>query len=128
MHDLGSQILGMYAEIAGYGGVFGDAIEHGAYNPYQLIRDRTLTEFERTGVGVAVLVYLATGIDNATWDAALQDQGPPLRRLIREGLLDDQPLVRAAATAFFESEADFLDSLRRVFDGVVRPRLAARPR
>ncbi|WP_165251947.1 hypothetical protein [Paludisphaera soli] len=97
------------------------------HNPYQLIRDPTLSEFERTGVAVAVLVHLATGIDNATWEDAFMDQGRRLRLLIRDGLLDEPRQVRSAAASFLESEAAFLDSLKRVFDRVVRPHVEAPP-
>lgn len=126
MLDLRFEILRMYADIADYeGGNFGDGIGHGEYNPYQLIRDPALTEFERTGVSVAILVYLNTAIDNATWEAVLVDQGPLVRPVILAGLLDHQPIIRSAAISFFESEAAFYGSLKLVFDAVVRPQVTA---
>ena len=125
MPDLGSQILRMYADIAEYEGDFGDGIDYGDHNPYRLIRDPTPTEFERTGVSVAILVHLNTAIDNATWGAAIMDQGPLVQPVILDGLLDHQPIIRSAAMSFFESEAAFYGSLKLVFDAVVRPQVTA---
>ncbi len=126
MHDLKSQILRMYADIASYErGGFGDGVDHGDYNPYRLIRDPAATEFERTGVSVAILHYLNTAIDNTTWEAALMDQGPLVEPVILAGLLDHQPLIRSAAMTFFESETAFYGSLNLVFDAVIRSQVTA---
>jgi hypothetical protein len=125
MLDLKSQILRMYADIADYEGDFGDGVDHGDYDPYSLIHDLAHTEFERTGVSVAILVYLETAIDNSTWEAALVSQGPLVKPIIQAGLLDHQPLIRSAAMSFLKSEAAFHGSLNLVFDAVVRPQLTA---
>jgi hypothetical protein len=102
-------------------GHFGDGSEHGPYNPYDVIRDSALSPFERTGVSIAILVYLATAVDNGTYESAVADEGRRLRRVLADKLLDSEPIVRSAAEAFLDSESRFLLALRQVFDELVLP-------
>ena len=120
MRELEGQIRAMYADIEEYGGDFGDSVGSGTYDPYVEIRSPRLTPFEKTGVSVALLVYLTTAIDNSTYDDALANQGRLIRSVIAEGLLDDEPAVLTAANSFLESEDAFYAQLRNVYDKVVR--------
>jgi hypothetical protein len=119
--SLERDIRRMYAEIAESGGAFGDSIDSGQYNPFEVIRDTALTSFERTGVSIALLHWLDTAIENGTHETAVTGHRRALRAVLADGLLDAQPLVRAAAEAFFESEASFLAALKAVFEQVVSP-------
>ncbi len=116
---LKQDILDMYQEIVAAKGDFGDGIEHGDYDPYDVIADPKLTAFERTGVSVALLTCLMNAIDNGTYDEAVIDQGPRIRKVLSQGHLDHQPLVRSAAEAFLKSEPLFISALKKVFEQVV---------
>ena len=120
MSGLEAHIRRMYADIANYGGDFGDGVESGPYDPFVTVARRGLTPFERAGVSVAVLHWLNTTVDNSTWDVAVADFGPRVRRLLAAGLLDHEPLVRSAAESFLASESGFVSSLRPVYERVVR--------
>lgn len=127
MKSLNEQIRNMYAEIVSYGGSFGDPIDHGSYDPYEVIRHPQLTSFERTGVSVAILHYLDCAMENSSYGSAVTDQGPLVRAVLSDGLLDFEPLVYSAAEAFFESESSFLLALEQVFEHVVRPEVGNSP-
>lgn len=105
----------------------GEGIDHGSYDPYDAIRDPALSRFERTGVSIAILHYPDCAIDNSTYQRAVEDQGPLLRAVLSDGLLDFQPLVRSAAEAFLETESSFLHALRQVFEELVRPEARTPP-
>jgi hypothetical protein len=124
MSTLEEQIRKMYAEIADYHGAFGDPIDHGTYNPYELIDNSTLTAFEREGVAVGILHCLDSAIDNSTYESAVASEGPKLNLLVKQGQLDSAPLIKNAAEAFFKSESDFLAALKVVFEQIVEPKLA----
>ena len=120
MDGLEPHIRRMYADIASYGGGFGDGVEGGPYNPFEVADLRELAPFERVGVSVAVLHWLNAAIDNATWESAVAAFGSRVRRLLAAGLLDHEPLVRAAAEAFMVSEAGFVSALGPVYERIVR--------
>ena len=120
MGGLETHIRRMYADIASYSGGFGDGVESGPYDPFEVAGDRGLTPFERAGVSVAVLQWLDSAIDNSTWEAAELDFGPRVRHLLAVGLLDHEALVRSAAEAFLASESDFISALGPVYERVVQ--------
>jgi hypothetical protein len=125
--NLEPHIRRMYAEIVSYQGGFGDPIEQGPYDPYDAIRDRELTPFERTGVSIAILHLLDSAIENGTYESAVADQRRLLEPVLAEGLVDFEPLVRAAAEAFLESEASFLEALKQAFERLVLPNVVGAP-
>ena len=113
----------MYREIVDYGGDFGDLIETGSFNPFELIRRDSLGEFEREGVCIALLCYLQSAIDNSTYeDAVSGPQSRLVRLMLRDALFDDVPLVKQALIAFLSSEEAFISALRSVYRGIVLPR------
>ena len=119
MSGLEPHIRRMYADIASYSGGFGDGVESGPYDPFEVVASQGLTPFERSGVSVAVLHWLDSAVDNSTWEAAASDFGPRVRRLLASGLLDHEPLVRSAAEAFLASESGFVSALGPVYERVV---------
>ena len=110
----------MYREIISYEGSFGDPIETGPYNPFDVAREMPSTDPEREGVGVAMLCYLMAAIDNGTYAAALASGVARQAQVVRsEGLFEDLPAIDRALGAFFESEGAFLSSLKQVYATVV---------
>ena len=98
----------MYQEIVDWNGDFGDVIETGSFNPFELLRQRPLTEFEREGACIAMLCYLMTAIENSTYESAVSDpQARQVRLVLRDALCEDVPLVKRALSAFLESEEAF---------------------
>jgi hypothetical protein len=118
--ELEADIRRMYADIADYGGDFGDGVDPGGYDPFALASDSGLTPFERAGVAVATLCRLMSAADNTTWGVAVAEYGPRVRRLLVTGAFGHEPLVRAAAESFLLSEGKFVAALRPVYDGVVQ--------
>ena len=89
---LESEIRSMYQEIVDWNGDFGDGIETGSFNPFELLRQRPLTEFEREGVCIAMLCYLMTAIENSTYQSAVSDpQVRQVRLVLRDALCEDVP-------------------------------------
>ena len=119
VNNLKQHIRRMYADIVRYSGGFGDGVENGPYNPFDVIDSQRLTSYDRTGVLVAILHRLDSAADNTTWEDAALCFGPRVRQLIAAGLLDHEPLVRSAAEAFLVSESDFVDALGPVYKQIV---------
>ena len=117
---LESEIRSMYQEIVDWEGCFGDPIETGSYNPFELLRQGSLTDFEREGVCVATLCYLMTAIDNSTYESAVSDpQARQVRLILRDALCEAVPLVKRALSAFLESEEAFKIALHAVYREIV---------
>lgn len=84
-----------------------------------LIQSPKLTPFEKTGVSVALLVWLVTAVDSSTFQDAQKSQWHSIQSVLAVGLLNDQPLVHEAVVAFLESEKSFIRSLASVYKNVV---------
>ncbi len=118
------EIRSMYQEIVDWNGYFGDPIETGSFNPFELLRQGVLTEFQREGVCVALLCYLMTAIDNSTYEDAVS--GPTACQVglvLREALCEDVPAVKRALSAFLESEEAFVSALHTVYRECVVPQV-----
>ena len=114
MHE--EQIRAMYREILEYDGYFGDPIDTLGFDPWKMVRRDSLTEFERKGVCVSMLCHLATAIDNGTYeDAVAGESATQVRLALRDGLIDDLPLIKQALTAFLQSDAAFCAALENVY-------------
>ena len=118
------EIRSMYQEIVDWNGDFGDPIETGSFNPFELLRQGSLTEFEHEGVCVAMLCYLMTAIDNSTYEAAVSSpETRQVRLVLRDALCLDVPLVKRALAAFLESEEAFVSALDVVYRECVVPQV-----
>lgn len=107
----------MYREIANYHGNFGDPIcGTFSFDPWKMLDSDMLTEFERKGVLVAMLVDLMAAIDNATHeDAVASALGDKARRVLNKKSAEDFPLVTKALVDFFQSEQAFSDALTPIY-------------
>ncbi len=125
MANLEPHIRRMYADIVSYRGGFGDGVDHGPYNPFEMAAAIELTSFERAGVSVAVLHWIDSAAENSTWEDAVVGYGSRVRNLLAAKLIDHEPLVRAAAEAFLVSEDEFIAALGPVYERVVKKWAAA---
>ncbi len=120
--SLKSEIWSMYQEIVDWKGDFGDPIGTGSFNPFELLRQETLTDDKRQGVCVAMLCYLQTAIDNSTYNEAVS--GPMARQVrlvLHKSLCEDAPILNRAHNAFLESEDAFVSALDVVYHDFVIP-------
>lgn len=120
-----SDIQSMYSGIVEGLGDFGDGIETGSIRPYEMLTDRCLGDDERNGVGVALLCYIMTAIDNATYEDALSGpDGRRVRLLLRDNSFETMPWLTRALHAFLESEDAFVSNLSEVYRFIVVPEFA----
>lgn len=121
-----SDIRRMYQEIVEYDGDFGDSIETGSYNPLSVVADGPVTGSDGEGIGVALLCYLMTSIDNGTYEDAISDgQARAARLAIRNHVFRDMPCIHRALAEFFVSEIAFMNALKEVYATIVVPRASA---
>lgn len=124
---LEDDINSMYEDITSYGGSFGDGVDTRSINPIELLNKRS-ANIDIEGVGVALLVWLETAIDNSTQEDAVSHYRKDLRKLLHDGVFQDYPSIFFAALAFFESETRFTHELQRVYHEIVKPRTEAFPK
>ncbi|MFK8031992.1 MAG: hypothetical protein AB8G18_17310 [Gammaproteobacteria bacterium] len=119
-NNLQGAILEMFREIRSYSGGFGDLVTAGLINPFAELMRNDLTDFERLGMSISVLVYLQTHIDNSSYSTALiDDQAINVISLFETGHFTNQTDVVKALGGFFESEEAFTKALQNVYDRVV---------
>ncbi len=118
-------ICWMYREIVGYRGDFGDSIETGSFNPFQMIPCMPEDRFEREGLGVAMLNYLKNSIDNQIYEVAVAGKWERLRtqEVLASNLFGDIPVIHHGFESFFVSEAAFVGALNEIYRTIVLPRL-----
>ncbi|MBW4708676.1 hypothetical protein KX928_12865 [Roseobacter sp. YSTF-M11] len=120
---LANEIGKMYSEIESYNGDFGDPIvDTFSFDPWTYLERNDLSEFERRGVMVALLVILMTAIDNSTYeDALMSDWGIRALALMGSETVKVYPLFTDALKAFDQSEDEFLSALRTIYSEWVQP-------
>ena len=111
------EIRAMYREIVAYRGDFGDPIVGTfSFDPWRMADWFHLTDFERKGIGVAMLSELMAVIDNSTHEEAVTGKtGRAARRVLQHKFIEDLPLVKNALIAFLKSETAFSDALGPVY-------------
>jgi|GEM_PF-5063610 len=122
MIGLDKVILNMYREILFHEGSFGDSIDFEAGNPFELILSPLLSNFQKTGISIAILVWLATSIDNSTYENAVKNEHRRLNE-IEERIYPN--LVAEAVEAFFQSEEGYNRALKKVYSEIIIPALKA---
>ena len=116
--------LQMYSDIESYEGGFGDGVETGPYNPFDLLEADAVPEPELLGVSVSMLCYLGTAIDNSTYeDAVASTVANRAKKICELGWCSPSPEIEGAVNAFFKSESRFMDALKVVYTHIVKPEL-----
>ena len=120
-----ADIVRMYAEIENYSGDFGDGvIGEVPSHPLDHLQMSTLSLDERNALVAAVLRHLCTAIDNSSYEGVLtSEQSRNVHNALHDGLFDDNPTMKSAFIAFFQSEASFYAQLRDVYCDIVLPEL-----
>jgi len=120
---LANEIAKMYSEIESYNGDFGDPIvDVVSFDQWTYLERNDLSEFERRGVMVALLVKLMTAIDNSTYEDALtSDWGRRALALMGSETVKVYPLFADALKAFDKSEDEFLSASRTIYSEWVQP-------
>ena len=125
--SLETEIHAMYREIASYDGDFGDPIAASfSFDPWSYLEHNHLSEFERRGVIVAILVNLMSAIDNSTHaDVVTSREGKSATSLANQNLAEKIPHFRSALEGFSQSEEAFSRALRPIYLEWVQPAVTA---
>ena len=122
--DLTFHIKRLYSSIADQRGNFGDGAEWDAGDPCELLTSLTLSEAHTEGLGVVILHYLTTAIDNMDFESAQKERRPWLDEILGSSQLTRNLLIREELARFTQAdcEADFVESLAPVYREIVLPK------
>lgn len=120
------QINKMYQEIVSYSGNFGDPIiDTINYDPFKVIDDPNLSDFQKEGVFIAILSWAMTVIDSSGHTDALKgDVAGKVKAVLHNHERSMPQTIQKAFKAFFVSEEVLVEAFGDIYKQVVLPKIS----
>jgi len=112
----------IYREIHKNEGDFGDSIAHLIENPIPKLLNPELVSEEKEGLGICLLCWLTSAIDNTDYQAAKKEWLSQVKAIIHRNILAESISIESALMLFIESEAKFNDHCAIVYSSLIKPK------